>query len=169
MQFLEKSTSTESLVDDHLNKHLEETEVSAWISWWTVTLDCLCLWLAMRLICLWYTASYLLLLSTWDVCSCWPHHRTSFLHDRMFPGQPALPAAFCSHSATSLLFPSIDCILSGGRCAWSWTTNKQTNKKRWFPASFHLPATPPSTMIPARVLIPRQPQTRDHSIPISPK
>ena len=52
MQFLEKSTSTESLVDDHLNKHLEETEVSAWISWWTVTLDCLCLWLAMRAICL---------------------------------------------------------------------------------------------------------------------
>ena len=65
--------------------------------------------------------------------------QNSFLHQRMPPGQPALPAAFCSHSATSLLFPSIDCILSGGRCAWSWTTNKQTKKGDSQQASICLP------------------------------
>ena len=72
-------------------------------------------------------------------CSCWPTHRTSFLPHRTLAFQPAPPAAFCSHSATSLLFPSIDCILSGGRCAWSWTTNKQTKKGDSQQASICLP------------------------------
>ena len=63
--FLNQATSTESHIDDHINKNLEETLVSAWRSWWTVTLDCLCLWLDMRAICLWYTSSYLLFLCTW--------------------------------------------------------------------------------------------------------
>ena len=53
--------------------------------------------------------------------------QNSFLHQRMPPGQPALPAAFCSHSATSLLFPSINCSHSGGNSA---RTGSQTNNQK---------------------------------------
>ena len=125
MQFLEKSTSTESLVDDHLNKHLEETEVSAWISWWTVTLDCLYVWLAMRAICLWYTSSYLLLLCTWDVCSCWSHHRTLFFTKGCLLVSLLYQQLSVLIQQHPYFFSSIDCILSGGGCAWCWTTNIQ--------------------------------------------
>ena len=101
-------------------------------------------------------------------CSCWPPHRTSFLPHGTLAFQPAPPAAFCSHSATSLLF-FFNWLHSFRRWVCLMLNHKHTKHKCWFPASFDLPATLPNIMIPARVLIPRQPETRVHCISISTK
>ena len=57
-------------------------------------------------------------------CSCWPPHRTSFLPHGTLSFQPAPPAAFCSHSEISSLFPLVECTHRGGVSAWCWSTKK---------------------------------------------
>ena len=76
-------------------------------------------------------------------CSCWPPHRTSFLPHGTLSFQPAPPAAFCSHSVISSLFPLVECTHGGGVSAWCWSTKKNW----WFPSRFHWLSTPTSPMV----------------------
>ena len=87
-------------------------------------------------------------------CSCWPPHRTSFLPHGTLAFQPAPPAAFCSHSVISSLFPLVECTHGGSVSAWCWSTKKNW----WFPARFHWLSTPTSPMVPLGPWTPDSPR-----------
>lgn len=89
-------------------------------------------------------------------CSFRPLHRTSLPPHRMLAVQSAPPAVLSSHSAKAVYCSSIELVHAGAGSAWCWTINK-----KWkIPASFYLPVTLASTLIPLRVLIPRHPPNR---------